>query len=229
MSASLIGVFGGTFDPPHLGHLEAIQGVLRDPGFEHLWILPSGSPPGKTPALAPAHRLRLAHLAFDGIREAAVLDYEIRWAESHPGEVSTTWKILPELESRAQGRPLCWIIGTDQLEGLPRWHQFPEVLGRIHWLVLERNGGPRAEATLSEFEASGLLKPDSSVRSRLGRTGYQTRLGKSLLVIPTSARALSSTSIREALARTGQAPEGTLSPLVEACLKVKGLYGSHSP
>lgn len=228
MSAPMIGVFGGTFDPPHLGHLEAIQGVLQDPGFEHLWILPSGNPVGKSPTLSPSQRLELSRLAFEGVRHTEVLDTEVRWTESHPGESSTTWKILPELEKRAHGQPLCWIIGTDQLESLHRWDQFPEVLSRLHWLVLERKGSTREGGNLSHFQASGLIQPDPGVRSRSGRTGYRTRSGTSLLVVPTEARAVSSTAIREALARTGKPPEGLLLPAIEARLKVGGLYGSHS-
>jgi nicotinate-nucleotide adenylyltransferase len=148
-----------------------------------------------------------------------VLDLEVRWSEAHPGETSTTWKILPELERRAQGEALAWVIGTDQLLSLHRWDRFPDVLSRLHWIVLDRAGASArsdVERVLSEWRASGLLDQ----QGRIGRSGKTIRL------VPTRARELSSTQIRESFARHRRAPEGTLAREVEAHLKLHGLYGS---
>jgi nicotinate (nicotinamide) nucleotide adenylyltransferase len=233
----VIAIFGGTFDPPHLGHTEAINGLFDEPGFERVWILPSGRPGTKTPFLRGQERLKLAHIAFSEPSvgpQVEVLDTEVRWAEDHPGEVSTTWKTLPLLERMAQGEPLAWVIGTDQLPQLHRWDRFPDVLGRVNWLVLERAGEPSGDATLSEWQASSLIRPDSSIRSRQGRTGFRIHVPGSLkgtsknwlLPVATPARAVSSTAIRQAFAHTGRAPEGSLAPELEAYLKLHGLYGS---
>ncbi len=236
----MIGVFGGTFDPPHLGHAEAIQGVFDEPGIARLWVLPSGCPVGKTPTLPANVRLNLAELALGKLPvpgSIEVLDTEVRWSESRPGETSTTWKVLPELERRAQGEPLAWVIGTDQLASLHRWDRFPEVLSRISWIVLERAQDPTPQPSgrnplhnLSEWQASGLIRADSTVRSRHGRTGYRVirdgRPTSTLIVVPTPARAISSTRIREGFARNRQAPAHTLAPELEAHLKLHSLYGS---
>jgi len=226
----VIAVFGGTFDPPHLGHAEAIQGVFEDPGCERLWVLPSGNPVGKTPSLSAQKRLELAHLAFDDLKTQGpleVLDLEVRWAEQHTGEISTTWKILPELERRAQGESLAWVIGTDQLLSLERWDRFPEVLTRIHWIVLERagltsqGGEPDAiQKLLGRWQSEGLLKAGGKP-DRGGRAGFTN-----LRLASTRARAVSSTQIRESFARTGKPPEGVLDPRVAAHLKLHALYGS---
>ncbi|HUP55886.1 MAG TPA: adenylyltransferase/cytidyltransferase family protein, partial [Bdellovibrionota bacterium] len=57
-------IFGGTFDPPHLGHREAVAGLFRNPGVREVWVMPAASPPHK-PAIATAEqRLELARLAF---------------------------------------------------------------------------------------------------------------------------------------------------------------------
>ncbi len=233
----MIGVFGGTFDPPHLGHAEAIQGVFDEPGLERLWVLPSGNPIGKKPTLSPIQRMELARLAFGRLQVPGtleILDEEVRWSERHPGQTSTTWKVLPELERRAQGESLAWVIGTDQLASLHRWDRFPEVLSRISWIVLERlplaPAGPEPLKNLSEWQASGLIRPDPAVRSRNGRTGYrvlhQGRPATTLIVVPTPAKALSSTHIREAFARDRHPPKDSLAPEVEAHLKLQSLYGS---
>jgi nicotinate-nucleotide adenylyltransferase len=226
----VIAVFGGTFDPPHLGHAEAIQGVFEDPGCDRLWVLPCGNPVGKTPTLSAQKRLELAHLAFDDLKAPGpveVLDLEVRWAEKNPGEISTTWKILPELERKAQGESLAWVIGTDQLLSLERWDRFPEVLKRIHWIVLERagltsnHGEPDAvQKLLGRWQSQGLLKVGQKP-GRGGRTGFTN-----LRLASTRARAVSSTQIRESFARSGKAPEGVLDPRVAAHLKLQALYGS---
>jgi len=227
----VIGVFGGTFDPPHLGHAEAIQGVLDEmsgtAGLKKIWILPSGSPVSKTPSLTARMRLELARLAFEGLEDTEVVDSEVVWSEQHPGQTSTTWKLLPVLEHRAQGERLAWIIGTDQLNALHRWDRFPEVLERLNWIVLERAGSDPTGVTLRQWQDSGLLKASSQLRSRSGCTGYLTRTGTSLIVVPTPAREVSSTQIREHWARTGEFLAGTLDPKTEARLKALTQYGSH--
>src|SRR5437588_3172279 len=89
-----IALFGGRFDPPHRGHLEAVRGVFSEPGVKEVWVIPSPTPPHK-PAHAPAEdRLELVRRAFStaqlGSHASSVRidSREMERARAHPGQPS---------------------------------------------------------------------------------------------------------------------------------------------
>lgn len=232
---SVIGIFGGSFDPPHLGHRAAAEGLLQNPGLRSVWILPSGTPPWKAGATPADIRLELAQENFKNLPDVSVLDWEVELARKHPAEPTTTWRTLDAIAPRLQGAEIAWVIGADQLLDLERWHRFPELLARCHWVVLLRRPGSEAGGAGSEarraailkklhhWEASGLVRQENELW-RIRSNGPSRFLG----VFTTEAPALSSTEIRESIARLGDtAPlEGKLAPGVVVKLKEKGLYGS---
>lgn len=230
-------LFGGTFDPPHLGHRLAVEGLFEQPGVRAVRILPSPTPPHK-PTMAPAHhRAEMARLTFTeaaGIawrpRGPVTMDLsELKRAESQSGTPTYTFDTLSEL--RRELPDLAFVIGTDQLEKLHTWHRFPQVLGLSHWIVLERKSEGTssqvgvAHQIISQLEGSGLLTPQAG--------GYRVRIGGTQLqVFPTPAPALSATQIRESLARSGNPPAGTILPEACAYLMKHRLYGTgqlHNP
>lgn len=219
-------VFGGAFDPPHSGHVEAVRGLLRDPGVRELLVMPTGRPGHKGARTDPAHRLAMAKLAFAGIGGATIDAREVARAGADP-RPTYTFDTLQEL--RRERSELAWVIGTDQLGELQRWHRFPELLGLCHWIVLERrlSGAEEARETLQSWQASGLLSersPGLPVRH------YPIGRGKTCLFLcPTDAPAVASTSLREQLERTGLPADSTLLPRpVAEYIRAHRLYGSRS-
>ena len=82
-----VALFGGAFDPPHLGHREAVEGLLHEPGVARVIVLPSGTPPLKpSPGASPADRLEMARLCFATFsREEVEVDpFEIQRAGAGP-------------------------------------------------------------------------------------------------------------------------------------------------
>jgi nicotinate-nucleotide adenylyltransferase len=223
-------LFGGRFDPPHLGHEEALRGLFEVPGVARVWVIPSGNPPHKV-ALAPdLARLEMARAAF--LRPSIggpvdVLPLEIERVRNSGGS-SYSWDTL--LELKAQGaQNLAFVIGADQLKDLPRWHRFPEVLGLCHWIVLERKpeGPALIQEALSHLQGSGLIRqaPEASVHG-LPCFEFTQAPGQFLLICPTRAQAISSTELREKLACGHQPEELNLSNEVSLCLKRNRLYGT---
>ena len=209
----LTAVFGGRFDPPHLGHVEAVKGLLLEPGFKKIVVLPSGSPAHKPAAASSLQRLEMARLAFESIDRVTVDPLEIE--RSGP---SYTIDSLPVLK-REYG-PLAFIIGTDQLEGLHLWNRFPEILGLCHWIVLERRPiGLQAGKTLQKWAGAGFIRP-------LSEKLWVLESGCFLRIQPTPARALSSTLIRETIAKTGKPFESSLSHEILMYLKTRRIYGT---
>ena len=214
--SQITALLGGTFDPPHVGHLAAAQGLLRNPGVRQVRILPSETPPHKPSVATPAQRLEMTRLAF-----APAFKVDPRELErAGTGRPSYSYDTLRELQQELPGDRLAFVIGTDQLAGLPRWHRFPDVLGLCHWIVLKRRGGVALRDALPPLLASNLLRPS-------GQDQYAIPSGdRTLLLVETEAPELSSTQIRQAIARTGLIPEGAVTPEVSAYLKLHRIYGS---
>lgn len=222
-------LFGGTFDPPHLGHREAVRGLFSAPGVKRVLVIPAATPPHKPVSTPVEDRVEMARLNFsatprDPYPSDVLVDLREIWRAKIQGRPSYSYETLQELKRDIPD--LAFVIGTDQLESLPQWYRFPEILELCHWIVLERkpDGAKRAEAVLKDWVASGLAQADER---GAGPGGFRLRGGKTWLKrVPTEAPPLSSTQLRETLARTGQAPEGALIPEVLAYLKQRRLYGS---
>jgi len=211
-------VFGGAFDPPHLGHREAVRGLFASPGVGRVLVVPAGAPPLKASATPAADREAMTRLAFDGLGAGVRIDGRELRRKAGP---SYAFDTLSELAR--EHRELAFVIGTDQLLQLPRWHRFPEVLGLAHWIVLLRKPGGAEELGrgIKDLLSSGIARPVASADRC-----WQLARGRVLQAVQTDAPALSSTEIRENLAKTGQVQPQTLSPAVEAYLKTHRLYGT---
>jgi nicotinate-nucleotide adenylyltransferase len=219
-------VFGGTFDPPHLGHQAAVQGLFKNPGIKRALILPSPAPPHKTLASSSEDRIEMTRRCFAPHLFAGPVSVDLRElkllkAQTGAPDPSYTFNTLQDIRREIQD--VAFVIGTDQLEKLPTWYRFPELLELCHWIVLLRkpnhNDG-KAHKILSEWSASGLL-------SHISDTQWATQSGKfSLKIAETDAPELSSTQIREAIARTGLPPENSLPSEVISYLKLRGIYGT---
>jgi nicotinate-nucleotide adenylyltransferase len=227
-------IFGGAFDPPHLGHREAMDGLFKNPGVKDVRILPTGKTALKTAQTPARHRLAMAKLAFPNF---TVDDREVRHAESGRALPTYSFDSIMELSRELGSRigedsKLAFVIGIDQLENLNRWYRFPEVLGLCHWIVLERafesrnHSATRLEKGLRNLENGGSLVGNGSPKEFRTRTpsGAQT----AFITVETPARAISSTEIRKILSGLGEMPpeERYLAPDVESYLKAHRLYGS---
>lgn len=227
--SEMIALFGGRFDPPHLGHAQAIRGLFEIPGVRQVWIIPSPTPPHKPATASFEHRVELAKIGLlpahpVGDPQAVKIDLrEAERAKARPDLPTYTFDTLQDIQRESS--QIAFVIGTDQLEQLPSWHRFPDVLGLSHWIVLARKpqGEERCLQVLGEWEASGLVQKtqQKAVWWVKGTNSY-------LHLVPTEAAELSSTQIREQIARTGEAPAGALSAQVLAYLKQNRLYGIRS-
>ncbi len=222
--SSKIAIFGGTFDPPHLGHLEAARGLLQNPGVRQVWITPTASPAYRGTLASAEHRLEMARLQFSNTKDIKIDEREIlRTLTQLTPNPSYTYDTL--LELKQEGVPAAFVLGTDQLEKLHTWHRFPELLGLADWIVLARKP-QRPEAilnTLQLWKNQGLSLQTSNDRE----WSIQSPTGKaSLIWVETPAAEISSTSIREYIARHGSPPENSLHPDVWSYLKKAGLYGT---
>jgi nicotinate-nucleotide adenylyltransferase len=131
-----IGVFGGTFDPIHYGHLRSAFEMLQALSFEQVRFVPCGDPPhrGVTYASA-AQRMRLVELALAGQDGFVADDRELR--RDGP---SYTVDTLHSLREEFADRSLGLVVGMDAFLGLTDWHRWDEILDLAHIVVAHRPG-----------------------------------------------------------------------------------------
>lgn len=133
---SAIGIFGGTFDPIHFGHLRTAFEMLQALRFGEVRFMPCGSPPHRDSPFATADlRLQMVRVATEGQHGFVVDDREVR--RDGP---SYTVDTLSALRGEYPLRPLALIIGMDAFLGLQEWHQWREILQLAHIVVAHRPG-----------------------------------------------------------------------------------------
>lgn len=132
-----LGLLGGTFDPPHIGHLVAAVSVGEALHLDEVWLVPNGDPWQKrSRAVTPASiRLALAQAAVEGVPGVAVSDVEVR--RSGP---SYTIDTVHELRAADPARDLVVVVGRDTAAGLATWERHEELLATVEIAVVERAG-----------------------------------------------------------------------------------------
>jgi nicotinate-nucleotide adenylyltransferase len=131
-----IGIFGGTFDPIHFGHLRTAFELLQVLRLSEVRFLPAGNPPHRESTVAsPELRLQMVRAATQDQPGFVVDDREIR-REGLSYSVDTMRTFRADFPERS----LCLIVGMDAFLGLPKWHQWRELLELVHVAVAHRPG-----------------------------------------------------------------------------------------
>jgi nicotinate-nucleotide adenylyltransferase len=131
-----IGIFGGTFDPIHFGHLRTAFELLQAMRLNEMRFMPAGTPPHREETVASAAvRLAMVQAATQGQPGFVVDDREIR-REGLSYSVDT----MRTLRADFPRDSLCLIVGMDAFLGLPKWHQWRELLELAHLVVAHRPG-----------------------------------------------------------------------------------------
>ena len=136
-----IGILGGTFNPPHLGHLVMAMDAMEEARLDRVVFVPAARPPHKLHLadIAPADdRLAMTRLAVTDEPRFSVSDVELR-----RGGPSYTVDTLRALAGELPGAELCLIIGGDTLRELPSWRAVEEILGLCRVITVARPGFDR--------------------------------------------------------------------------------------
>jgi nicotinate-nucleotide adenylyltransferase len=131
-----IGLFGGTFDPIHYGHLRTAFELWQSLKLAEVRFLPSGSPPHRNETVASAElRLAMVKAAVADQPAFVVDDREVRRTG-----LSYSVDTLTELRNENPDRSLCLLLGMDAFLGLPSWHRWRELLDLTNVVVVNRPG-----------------------------------------------------------------------------------------
>jgi len=131
-----IGLFGGTFDPIHYGHMRTAYELWQELRLAEVRFMPTGSPPHREqPYASPEMRLTMVKAAVASQPAFVVDDREIRRTG-----VSYSVDTLEEVRKEFPDRSLCLLLGMDAFLGLPNWHRWRELLNLAHIVVAHRPG-----------------------------------------------------------------------------------------
>jgi nicotinate-nucleotide adenylyltransferase len=135
--AHQLGLFGGSFDPVHYGHLLVAQAAREELGLDRLFFIPAAQSPFKpeqqpTP---PEERIRLLRLALAGASWATIDQQEIR-----RGGISYSIDTARDYVRRFPGERLFYLIGADHVEQLPKWREGAELARLLEFVVIPRAG-----------------------------------------------------------------------------------------
>ncbi|HTY58160.1 MAG TPA: nicotinate-nucleotide adenylyltransferase [Bacteroidota bacterium] len=136
-----LGIFGGTFDPVHLGHLIVAEAVRERAGLDRIVFIPASTPPHKAdaPVSSAAHRLAMLREAVRSNAFFQVSDIEIE-----RGGISYTVDTLRQLKEANAADDLYLLIGADNLREFQSWKEPEEILKQATLIVMNRPGFPAA-------------------------------------------------------------------------------------
>ena len=196
-----IGIYGGTFNPPHKGHIRLAEAMLKDARLDKILIIPAGTPPHKeSPDLADdSFRIEMCNLAFSGSC-FEVCDIEIK-----RGGKSFTVDTVSELRSIYPDDELFLIIGSDMLLCFDKWYRYKEILNEVTLCVATRE---------DEISRHKLF---DYARNTLGL--YENEI----LVSEISAFECSSTEVREII-KAGESTEEFLTEPVRGYISEQNIY-----
>ena len=214
-----LGIFGGTFDPVHFGHLNPVRETASALGLEQVRFVPAANPPHRSEPVASTHdRLAMIRLALK--------DYpEFRIDERELNRTGSSYTINTLESFRAQfgdNLPIMMLVGADVFNEFNTWHQWQQIPDLAHIIVMTRPGYPVVDASFFENPNWKISKNVNDLHSQpQGLVFFQD-------VTPIN---ISATKIRSLLEKKMTADTGlsqALPPSVIEYIKLNNLYVNHS-
>ncbi|MDH4273704.1 MAG: nicotinate-nucleotide adenylyltransferase [Gammaproteobacteria bacterium] len=209
-----IGIFGGTFDPIHYGHLRSAWEVYQALRLQEIRMVPCRIPPHRThPAVTPERRAELVAAALAG-QTALTLDIRELVREGPSYTVDTLVSLREEL---GYATPMCLIVGSDAFFALETWHQWPRLFELAHVVVMHR-AGARMRVTPGSALAAAVeaRQTTCSEALHLAPAGH-------IYVQAVTALSISASQIR-ALIQRGERPQYLTPQQVINLITLHGLY-----
>ena len=199
-----VGLFGGTFSPPHVGHRRALEYFIKEEGLSRVFVMPTYIPPHKHRAdtTEAEDRFEMCRLAFGDIPQVSVSDLEIR-----RGGKSYTALTLEALQK--DGERLVFLCGTDMFLTLDEWYRPDAIFALADIVCMPRENDPAVLEALRE-------------KSEIYREKFRA-VTRILAYTPTE---ISSSEIRAGFETGDAAAVAWIAPSVRDYVLEKGLYGS---
>ncbi len=216
MRVRRVGLFGGTFDPIHRGHLDVLEAAEAALDLTAVVVIPSNIPPHRSqPAASSYHRFAMVALAVAGRRGWQASDLELR-----AGATSFTTATLQHFHDEGYAaEELFFITGADAFLDIATWRDYPAILGRAHFAVVSRPGCPVEELPARLPDLAGrMTTPGAGARAA----------ARSIVLIEAVTAGVSGTAIR-GRCRAGESLAGLVPAAVLQHIEQHGLYSTTRP
>lgn len=214
-----LGIFGGTFNPIHYGHLIVAEEVKERLGLDRIIFVPSGNPPLKDKELADAkHRYKMVKLAVSRNRAFTVSDIEYK-KKGKSYSVDT----LEKLRRSYRGARLYFIAGIDAFIDIPNWRQPERLVGLVDFIVVSR-----PSFSFTDLASSPYLKINKNMLKKLDDAKlktYKTKLksGRDVIMMRVAPVEVSATGIRK-LVKRGESIKYLLPEEVKSYIITHKIY-----
>lgn len=209
------GLYGGTYNPVHLGHLRVAEEVREAVGLDKIIFMPTFVPPHKTEEdlIGPEARLELLGAAIADNPAFEASDLEIK-----RGGKSYTVDTVRELLAAEPDLELTLIMGTDQFNEIRTWCEYEELFKLVDMVVVPRSGWPpKKPGEALPVELARKFWYDSS------KERFENSYGNTVTYLDTTIFEISSSDIRERLGE-GRSARYLVHPEVERIIREKGYY-----
>ena len=192
------GIFGGTFNPPHNGHLYIAGQAMEKAWLDKVIFLPCGNPPHKRVDgdVDAIHRFEMTRLAVKDDLRFDVSDLEVCESKSNILKKSYTADTLEKLDSKYPDARLCFVVGADSLRDMESWH-CPERIFELAEIIVVSRGGIDDKTVEEKTEL------------------YQKKYNAVITVVQVSPVELSSSDIRESIRKGETALNTVPKPVLE--------------
>jgi nicotinate-nucleotide adenylyltransferase len=200
-----IGIIGGTFDPPHFGHLIPVDTAVQELNLDQVWYMPAYIPPHKVNdrVTDPYHRTAMLALAIQHSPKSRLFPYELK-----KGKVSYTVDTIREIKQLLSPQvQIYFIIGTDSFLEIDTWHQYENLIQLCDFIIINRGTG---ETDLNE-------------KLKYLATTLQVNLNDKFHFVSNEVFLISSTEIRTAAAE-GKTLKGLVPDEVANYIQRHDLY-----
>ncbi|MBB6454346.1 nicotinate-nucleotide adenylyltransferase [Salirhabdus euzebyi] len=160
-----IGLLGGTFDPPHIGHLIMAEEVCEKLQLDEVWFIPVNVPPHKEASTTHGeHRLEMVKRAIEGNKH-----FKLEPIELKRKGISYTVDTVKQLKDKHPKHTFYFIIGADMVEYLPKWHQIKELVQLVQFVGVNRTGYKvKSDFNVIEVPIPFVDISSSQIRDRVG-------------------------------------------------------------
>ena len=192
--APLVGIFGGTFDPIHYGHLRVAEEIVETVGLQKMYFVPAGMPRLRhSPVASSQHRVEIVRLAIQKNPDFVLDEREI-YRDGVSYSIDTVREFKQEFGEEVR---LCFILGADAFIKLPEWNNWKELFNLCHFIVSTR---PGYSLTLIKELLSKELREECSQRWVSNTESLKKDTSGLIFIASTTMLDISATSIRAHIA-----------------------------
>ena len=190
----LVGIFGGTFDPIHYGHLRVAEEIVETVGLQKMYFVPAGMPRLRySPVASSQHRVEIVRLAIQKNPDFVLDEREI-YRDGVSYSIDTVREFKQEFGEEVR---LCFILGADAFIKLPEWNNWKELFNLCHFIVSTR---PGYSLTLIKELLSKELREECSQRWVSNTESLRKDTSGLIFISSTTMLDISATSIRAHIA-----------------------------